>query len=67
MSGSGKTGLIVHVGRFDFSPITQINYQILLLKSARLEWSVFADYFPKYSGDTYEQSRSLMELWPAWG
>ena len=51
---SGKTGLIVHVSRLDFSPKTQ-SYMNRLPN-----WLAT---FPKPSGDIYVQCGTLMELW----
>ena len=47
---SGKTGLIAHDSRFDFSPRTQrhmneLSNFIITKVSARLQWSAFAGYF----------------------
>ena len=56
-SGPDKTGLITHVSRFDFSPLTQRYIQISLPKSARLEWPAFAGCFFQ------AQWRSMQVVW----
>ena len=68
MTESGKTGLIVHVSRFDFSPRTQSYMDKLsdfTIKIGESGWPLLAA-FPKPSGDPYMWCGALMELWSTW-
>ena len=65
---SGKTGLIAHDRRFNFLPITQCDmnklYQFHIQSQLDSSGQLLLATFPKHSGDPYERSGALMELWP---
>ena len=47
--------------------MNKLLYQISYENQLDLSGLLFLATFPKYSGDLYEWSGALMELWPAWG